>query len=232
MIYCREKNQLDKKDARVLLPDWGLYRRSIFSLSMPDSFKSNEDHPSGFIDSFNAQRNLRPVVKLKSQTGFTLIEIMVVMVIISLAATMIVLSLPSPPPEIRKQAEQLVARLNMVSDTAQERGTMTGVEMSFQGYRFAARKLGGWVDNYSLGEPGIIYPWPEDVRINLEVDGNAVSLENQFDPTVARSPDLYFTPDGLQPPFTLMLSVKDEKIIIQGTPEGKLKMVDPKAGRR
>lgn len=150
----------------------------------------------------------------RGSSGFTLIEIMVVMVVIALGASIVVLSLPSGQPSLRDEAEKLAARLTLVAETAPISSTMTGVEITSTGYRLATRSLGAWVDHKGLGAPGEIYRWPEGVSLSLRIEGQQTKVLASFTQGDQRAPDIFFLPSGEQSPFKLLLDNGDENITI------------------
>lgn len=71
-------------------------------------------------------------------SGFTLIEILVVMVIVSIIMGIVVVQLPSSTTalELKQESERLVALLTMASDEAIIRGRELGFEIENDGYSF------------------------------------------------------------------------------------------------
>lgn len=72
------------------------------------------------------------------RAGFTLVELMVVITVIGLAATAVVLSAPDPRPSVSIEAERLAARLVMARDEAILSNRSVAAIMSADGYRFQA----------------------------------------------------------------------------------------------
>ena len=91
-----------------------------------------------------------PVVRpfRSRQQGFTLVELMVVLVIIGLAAAAVVLAIPESGGSLRSEAERFAARAKMARDTAILESRPVAIEVSGTGYvvksRSAAAAHYGW----------------------------------------------------------------------------------------
>jgi general secretion pathway protein H len=109
--------------------------------------------------------------------GFTLIEVMVVLIIISVFATITTFSISGMQ---RREAEHEVERLRRVleiaAETASVRGTPLAVDFLPNGYRFSALDTSGeW---HLLFSPDTLREraWPEGVGVDaLYVDGTALA---------------------------------------------------------
>ena len=119
---------------------------------------------------------------LPRRAGFTLIEVLVVLVIISLFATITTLSLEGLH---NRTADDEVARLRRVLEIASERASIQGspVEVEFlsNSYRFSALDAAGqW---RLLFTPATLAEreWPEGMTLeSLEVDGVRAALPYQL----------------------------------------------------
>ncbi len=76
--------------------------------------------------------------------GFTLVELMVVIVIIGLAATAVVLALPGPGGSLRGEAVVLAARAKAARDDAILEARPAEVRIGPAGYEVARRERGEW----------------------------------------------------------------------------------------
>lgn len=112
------------------------------------------------------------------RAGFTLVELMVVITVIGLAATAVVLSAPDPRPSVSVEAERLAARLVMARDEAILSNRSVAATMSTDGYRFQA--FNG-VDWQTLTGALKASRWPLDVTPTQTV-------RLVFDPTGATEP--------------------------------------------
>jgi general secretion pathway protein H len=76
--------------------------------------------------------------------GFTLVELMVVLVIIGLAAGAVVMAIPEPGGSLAGEAERFAARTKAARDTAILESRATMVRIDRGGYDVAGRRGGAW----------------------------------------------------------------------------------------
>lgn len=81
----------------------------------------------------------------RTMRGFTLIEIMLVMVIIGCAAGIVVLSIPGGPnpklgSDLSEESQQLAATIQVMSEQATQQGRTIGLHISEHGYQFMVRQ--------------------------------------------------------------------------------------------
>jgi len=79
-----------------------------------------------------------------SSGGFTLVELMVVLVIIGLAATAVVLAMPERGGSLRSEAVRLAARAGAARDQAILESRTTALNIGPGGYEIARRESGQW----------------------------------------------------------------------------------------
>jgi general secretion pathway protein H len=80
-----------------------------------------------------------------SERGFTLIELMVVLLIIGLTAGAVLLSIPDPRGRLSDEAERFAARTVAARDLAIIEGRPVAVRVTARGYAFDRRQGGAWV---------------------------------------------------------------------------------------
>ena len=80
----------------------------------------------------------------KRTGGFTLVELMVVLVIIALAAAAVVLAIPEQGGSVRSEAVRFAARTKAARDTAILESRGVTVTVGRGGYDVARRVAGGW----------------------------------------------------------------------------------------
>ncbi|MGQ0559148.1 MAG: GspH/FimT family pseudopilin [Sphingosinicella sp.] len=131
--------------------------------------------------------NLRARISQTSEQGFTLVELMVVIVIIGLAATAVVLMVPDPGGGVATEAERFAARAHMARQSAITESRPFALALDATGYRIERRAGGEWQE---LARQ----QWSEGTRPDL-VPG--VLSRARFDST------------GLAEPFRLVLRRSD-----------------------
>ncbi|MFA9438270.1 prepilin-type N-terminal cleavage/methylation domain-containing protein [Uliginosibacterium sp. sgz301328] len=105
--------------------------------------------------------------------GFTLIEVMVVLIIISVMATVTAISIEGMQKrEAQHEVDRLRRVLEIAAETATVRGSPLAVDFLPNGYRFSALDTSGeW---HLLFNPQTLRqrPWPNGVSVeSLEIDG-------------------------------------------------------------
>ena len=146
---------------------------------------------------------------MKRQQGFTLIEIVVVVVIISLVITMTTISIGNPQEKRLKQSSNRVAVLLQL---AQEQAIFNSQDYALSvwesGYAFYAytlvdEKKNEWewlaVDNDRMFRSRKL---PDGLEFFLYLDGVKVSLERDD----KKKPQIFITSDGEFSPFELEIT--------------------------
>ena len=78
------------------------------------------------------------------QAGFTLVELMVVLVIIGLAAGAVVLAIPDRGGSVQEEAERFAARAKAARDGAIIEARPARLELTGAGYEVQRRERGEW----------------------------------------------------------------------------------------
>ncbi|WP_115050462.1 GspH/FimT family pseudopilin [Xanthomonas arboricola] len=126
--------------------------------------------------------------------GFTLLELLAVLVITAVASTLVVLTLPDTRRELHDQADALASALGHARDEAILSLRMVEVRVDAGGYAFRRQAQQRWV---ALDEkPFAAMRWPTGVHAQLPVGGTQVSV--RFDPTGAATPQRIALADGQQ----------------------------------
>lgn len=114
-----------------------------------------------------------PPVTHDGQHGFTLLEILVVMVIIGVLASLVSLSVSSRAVDDRLQAEsrRVEQLLRLASDEAQAKGLEIGFRQTTEGFEFLAPDAGG--ARWDVIRDGLFRPRQiaEPFYLELRVDG-------------------------------------------------------------
>ena len=112
----------------------------------------------------------------RDEAGFTLVELMVVMVIVGLMTAAAVLTIPDPRGRVTDDAEGLAARMVAARDLAIVGGRDIGVRIDGAGYEFSRRRPGGWeaVPAKALAPRR----WGEGIETAVDVEGGAMVFDS------------------------------------------------------
>jgi len=142
----------------------------------------------------------------RRRAGFTLIEMLVVLVIAGIAAGLVLLRLPtigSDRPE--RLLERLDVELESMCDQALLTGNARGLRFHDGGYDFWRREAGQW----QPADRPLARAWPERTVVDLDIEGlgdlDARRRSNAAQPQVICT--------GIEPPtpFRLRLARADER---------------------
>jgi general secretion pathway protein H len=117
-------------------------------------------------------------VTRSAEHGFTLVELMVVVTMIALAAAVVVWVMPDPQGRVRDEAARFAARAQAAHDQAIVGAAPVSLWVTAGGYGFDRRASGRWLP---LGERALrVERWQEGTRVRL---GEGGRVRVVFDPT-------------------------------------------------
>lgn len=155
---------------------------------------------------------LRPRIE-----GFTLLEVLVVLILIGIIVTFAAASLrgPDAAARVQQEAARAQALLQLASDEAVMRARIYGVQIRADGYTFVARGPDGWhTVNEKPLQPRAL---PAGIRLPAPADS-----EDQ-------APQILLLADGTFSPFALRFRDPQSgtQQIVQGTADGRIEVLQP-----
>lgn len=150
--------------------------------------------------------------------GFTLIEVLVVVTIAAVVASLVILRLGTwrSGAEPVDQLERLAALIDYQCEQALFQSKSRGVRLTSEGYDFWQSTGSGWAP---LPDDNVARPraWRGPVDLDLVVEDRAVSLEEE-----PAAPQLVCQPLGEMTDFNLKLHLDGQTAALVGEPGGQL----------
>jgi general secretion pathway protein H len=144
---------------------------------------------------------------IRSQSGFSLLELMVVLMIIGILITYGVISLNLGDRQAKVEEE--VQRIRGVLELAQEEAVLKHRELALRferdAYTFASLEEGKWVD-FDKDREFKTYTLPEDMHFYVEVKDGSLPLADSKGATQAM---IYILSSGEVTPFDLTVEASD-----------------------
>lgn len=162
---------------------------------------------------------MRPQRTFKRATGFTLIELMVVLVIVGLTSSLVTLHFfPDSRKQLAQESQRLGLILSHASEYASTHGTSVAFDFDASGYVFYTQDplSREW---HVLENDNILRQrqWSDDIRpVSMRVNQNATSVHR-----------FVFRSSGLHPDFTLTLELEGLKASIHGNMLGQIHSSHP-----
>ncbi|ASL86449.1 TPA: prepilin-type N-terminal cleavage/methylation domain-containing protein [Serratia marcescens] len=125
--------------------------------------------------------------------GFTLLEIMLVLLLLGVTSGLVMLSFPADEKALARQGERLNHWLNALAERAEREGVSYGVAFGSGGWRSVAAAGQASREAYAL---------PDGIALWLSVEGQTVALDD----AAARPPQVWLYPGGETTAFSVALS--------------------------
>lgn len=149
------------------------------------------------------ERGFRSFGGVAAESGFTLVELMVVLVIIGLAGAAVMLSVPQAGGSLAGEADRFAARAKAARDIAVLESRAVALQLGRGGYEVAKRQDGSW-------RTEVRYEWGE--RTVPDVGGRS-EASIRFDST------------GYAEPARITLRRGDERMAIDIGGDGGVRVV-------
>ena len=172
-----------------------------------------------------AEALTRPRPPLPGHRGFTLVEVLVVVVIIGILINFTVLSLRSQSPldRLKQESQRLMSLIQVASEEALLRSRFIGVDVTETGYGFLRLEQETWqpVDDTLFRSREL----PDDITISL------TTAQPSGDDEEARTPEIILLNSGEMTPFDFKFSTShsDDYYRLTGNETGELslEMISP-----
>ncbi|WP_269716781.1 GspH/FimT family pseudopilin [Caulobacter sp. NIBR2454] len=134
--------------------------------------------------------------------GFTLVELLVVIVIIGLLGSVVVMTAPDLSPRLSTEAERLGARLRLAQEEALVSNRPIRARITAQGYSFERWNAGAWAP----------------------LDGRTFRTETWADGTSASEASVLFDPTGGAEPATIQLAREGRRAALTVDAAGEVRL--------
>ncbi|HJX18570.1 MAG TPA: type II secretion system minor pseudopilin GspH [Acidiferrobacterales bacterium] len=154
----------------------------------------------------------------KSATGFTLIEIMVVLLIVAITIGMVGINLQrGDNNRVQEEADRIVILLQAAREEAILQGQVFAVQFNTDGYRFLRLNNKGKLE--PIEQDDVLAPrsLPDGVTLSFTIDGAAADNEA----------GLVLDPSGSFIPFVLTLRAGEATWQAHGLANGKIQSMPP-----
>ncbi len=165
----------------------------------------------------------------RSCKGFTLLELMVVLLIIGITLTFITFSVSTREDEIGMEARRLAALINLAKDEAILNTKEYGWSFTENEYGFVQFVEDGWEE---LEDDEVLRrrKLPDGVSFEVYLEGERVAQED-FSLTEneeMQPPRIYLLSSGEYTPFSIVLAdqYSDIKFTVLGVPPGKITLAE------
>ena len=156
----------------------------------------------------------------RASAGFTLVEVLVVMIIIALAAGVAVLNAPPPPGKARAAADKFAAKLTIAADTAIMSNAMIGVEVDEAAATFYRYFRGEWEPVDSAAFAGGVNV---DFEFETATKHNEKKRERSED-AKGPAPTIFFSPTGEATPFKAAFRTRAQEFFVNVSTAGDIEV--------
>jgi general secretion pathway protein H len=192
-----------------------LFTASLYRFVCRPSLKSAQQPASG---------RLFALGRVSGQRGFTLLELMVVLVIIGIILTFVVLSAGGDKraEQMQREVQRLAALIELASDEAVMRSEQLAIRFTDSSYEFMTLQGNDW---QPLSDDRPLRPrtLPEGIELRLELQDNPPPEITAED---SELPQVFLLSSGEMTPFILTLSAPEteQQYLLKASLLGRLEL--------
>ncbi len=153
-----------------------------------------------------------------SATGFSLIEVIVVVAVIGLASGAVMVAMPGDAAALRPEAERLAARLAHAAHSSILDGVAYGAKVDTQGYSFFRIRDEAWAV-IANAPPLVQERWNNKTTASVIADADTISTD-----PASPAPNVVFDPTGVATPFRVIMRHSAAAFVVEGDAFGKIKV--------
>jgi len=141
--------------------------------------------------------------------GFSLVELLAVLAILSLMVGAVVFNLPKPRSDTDRVSASMAAQVSRFLDDGAVAGDMRALGVNVDALVLFRHDGREWLRAADL-------PWPDDARVILDQGDTRIELPDEAVPT------LLFEPYGSVPDFTLTFGAREAQYILTANDRGQI----------
>lgn len=148
-------------------------------------------------------------IRSNRDAGFSLVELLAALAILSLMVGAVVFNLPKPRSETDQMSAVMTAQVSRFLDDGAVAGEMRALGVDTEALVLFRHDGRAWLRSTEL-------PWPEDARVTLDRGDARIDLPETAEPI------LLFEPYGTVPDFTLTLGAREAQYILSADERGRI----------
>ncbi len=175
--------------------------------------------------------------KRATNGGFTLVELLVVLVVLGVVSSLVVLALPERKPDAERLAQEFETTVEVLRDAAILEGRPTALEIAANGWRGVQFENGEWIP---IADASVSASINEEIALRFRAEADAVlptevaengvlllrergSREVKAQPEPPLPPEITFDPDGVMTAFRVWIESDEDVWVVASDAQGKMR---------